>query len=1519
MNVKGKRITIVALATIIVVLLLLTSSFGVLGIADNKLIASKATRSVANISNKHLAGMNNVLNSHYFPSGVTLRSLQNITSFLTIRNEKKYTSNAVESPTYAVTFTVSNKASGANWTLDIFTNLSLAIPDIPLYNSIYHQSYGIVFSSSSTSSAITASIPSGTYYYYAGPSSTLVGPYAITVYEAKSVSITFPTLHTASFSETGLASGSSWSVYGTSNSPDGKVTIISETSTSTTISTPAPNGYYEFGYGTGSLVIESYPFMVSDNNVSRQVSIPSVYEITFQESGLSAGLMWQIVGVGVTQNHYSFKNFFVATSRTGTMSVEVPNGAYYYEPIADNTSFVTSSYLYVNGNAETIPLAFSTFYRVVIKGTGYYPGVEWEVSAYSTNGAVSSVNYTRSSTLELELPTGSYTFLAGESGSNLLNGKFNVSGSNTSLTLDFPQTYRVNFSETGLGGGLEWGVTIYAEGNVVSFVNSTLSSSLSTYLPNGKYNYTVAEEAINSILSQTDQSVYSSSSFTVSSSQLNLTTTFPGLTPVTFSESNLYPGITWGVGIYSSSSQTGYSEVFFNISSVFSNVTVFLINGTFYYSLEEANSFLYSTSSTLNVAGVPKTIDYHFPSLYEVTLSIVGLRSSNIWSLTINEANYSLTYTNSSSFSTMNAFLPNATYNYTVATTSHLSTSASFSVKGKPLSVTISITPSFIVKFTESGLPVGTSWYVDLNGTYAFSSNSTIQFNEPNGTYSYSVVSSNYNAVPNNGTISVSGKDQNITIKFKPVQVTYSILFLESGLPSGTLWSVTMSNSTVYSKYNSLIIQEPNGTYTYQINASGYVPSPSAGIISIKGANETITVTFTVAIPAKSYGITFSETGLPQGTAWSISLTNSTYSGKLVGIISTVKQSVDVYGITYDSSNRYIYASGILYNSTSSTKYPGVILVISTLTNTIITTISVGSLPETSVYDPYDGYLYVANSLSNNVSVINTATQSVIDTIAVGTEPVGIAYSSTNNYIYVANGASGTVSVINSTTNTVISTISLNSSGETLAGVVFDPSNGNVYVGGFNSVSKLDTVFVINSATNVVVSQITGAAYFGIFDPSNGYLYFTDNALNSVLVVDGSTNKVVTTIGLPSRSSPVGIAYDSYDKNVYVAEQNLSSLAVISAVTNTVIANLDVSGSPLFPVYSPVNHDIYLSNHLLGGIQVITSYGGVNTIKSSTSNAIQFSEPNGSYSFSIGSISGYTINPQSGSFIVNGSSLSENILFSQVTGYEVTFSQTGLRAGSSWSVTLAGRTIASTSPSIIFTETNGSYSFEVSNVSGYLVSPTFGTVIVSGSSVTKTITFSELYSVNFIESGLSLGTNWSVDLNGAVKSSDGTNIIFAELNGTYSFSISSPTNLTISPASGTVTVDGAGINQTVHFVSQVKILYLSGTISPINATLYINQQAVSTVDGVFNVTVHPGTYEIEVTSAGYQPYYKNITVLPNQTEVSPLSINLEKITPPTPFPLIYVMIIVVVIVAVIGATSFVILRGRQKQDSKRKS
>jgi YVTN family beta-propeller protein len=67
--------------------------------------------------------------------------------------------------------------------------------------------------------------------------------------------------------------------------------------------------------------------------------------------------------------------------------------------------------------------------------------------------------------------------------------------------------------------------------------------------------------------------------------------------------------------------------------------------------------------------------------------------------------------------------------------------------------------------------------------------------------------------------------------------------------------------------------------------------------------------------------------------------------------------------------------------------------------NTVIANISVGLWPVAVAYDPSNGYVYVANAWSNNVSVINGGTNKVIASIAVGSNPVGVAYDSSNGYV----------------------------------------------------------------------------------------------------------------------------------------------------------------------------------------------------------------------------------------------------------------------------------------------------------------------------------------------------------------------------------------------------------------------------------------------------------------------------------------------------------------------------------------
>ncbi|MGC8632141.1 MAG: DUF7619 domain-containing protein, partial [Thermoprotei archaeon] len=186
-----------------------------------------------------------------------------------------------------------------------------------------------------------------------------------------------------------------------------------------------------------------------------------------------------------------------------------------------------------------------------------------------------------------------------------------------------------------------------------------------------------------------------------------------------------------------------------------------------------------------------------------------------------------------------------------------------------------------------------------------------------------------------------------------------------------------------------------------------------------------------------------------------------------------------------------------------------------------------------------------------------------------------------------------------------------------------------------------------------------------------------------------------------------------------------------------------------------------------------------------------FNEPAGTYQYSIGSVSGYTASPSSGSVTVSGTT-SEAIVFTKVspTTYPVTFTESGLPSGTTWSVTLNGNTQSSTTSTITFNEPAGTYQYSIGSVSGYTASPSSGSVTVSGTT-SEAIAFTQItYPVTFSESGLPSGTTWSVTLNGQTQSSTTSTITFNEPAGTYQYSIGSVSGYTSSPSSGSVTVSG---------------------------------------------------------------------------------------------------------------------------------
>ena len=164
----------------------------------------------------------------------------------------------------------------------------------------------------------------------------------------------------------------------------------------------------------------------------------------------------------------------------------------------------------------------------------------------------------------------------------------------------------------------------------------------------------------------------------------------------------------------------------------------------------------------------------------------------------------------------------------------------------------VSSAPStYPVTFGESGLPTGTLWSVTLNGTNESSTTSPIKFKEPNGTYAFTVGSvTGYTASPSSGSVTVHGGPVSQAIVFgATVPGQYAVTFVESGLVSGTSWSITLAGTTQSSATDTIAFTESNGTYPYSASAPGYSTNSSSLIVNGHDVPPTSVVFTTTSSP----------------------------------------------------------------------------------------------------------------------------------------------------------------------------------------------------------------------------------------------------------------------------------------------------------------------------------------------------------------------------------------------------------------------------------------------------------------------------------------------------------------------------------------------------------------------------------------------------------------------------------------------------------------------------------------------
>ncbi|MFZ3356492.1 MAG: YncE family protein [Thermoplasmata archaeon] len=297
--------------------------------------------------------------------------------------------------------------------------------------------------------------------------------------------------------------------------------------------------------------------------------------------------------------------------------------------------------------------------------------------------------------------------------------------------------------------------------------------------------------------------------------------------------------------------------------------------------------------------------------------------------------------------------------------------------------------------------------------------------------------------------------------------------------------------------------------------------------------------------------------------------------------------------------------TGDLYDVTNEgTGIASNITVIATSSNTILGSIRTPGVPQAPVLDEFDGNLYVPEQNQTdlldgvgggNVSVISGL--EVEATLLVGVDPLTPTYDSTNHDVYVANWDSTTPSTVS-----VISPTGT-SSAEPLT---------------IDSFTANPSVVLENQTTTLSAVASGGTGEYGYFFSG---------------LPPGCSTENVSSLSC----APGALGY--FTVNVTVSDS--------AGHTVQLSTGLGVVAAPAPGTYDVVFEETGLPAGRLWSVTVASSPRAT-----SVAPLLTINEPNGSYSYAVGSVAGYSATPTSGTLRMAGSTVIQSIDFRASFGSE---------------------------------------------------------------------------------------------------------------------------------------------------------------------------------------------------------------------------------------------------------------------------
>ncbi|WP_393971087.1 PEGA domain-containing protein [Oxyplasma meridianum] len=712
----------------------------------------------------------------------------------------------------------------------------------------------------------------------------------------------------------------------------------------------------------------------------------------------------------------------------------------------------------------------------------------------------------------------------------------------------------------------------------------------------------------------------------------------------------------------------------------------------------------------------------------------------------------------------------------------------------------------------------------------------------PDGTYDLNISSSYTGVSPIHSYFVVNGSTQNMLFYSK-------YTFSEHGLPSGMKWSVTIGSKEYNSSSNVMgITFSREGLYVANISGPrNYQAYPSSLTVRVDRTNTSYNIFFQ-SQENQTFGAITKTIG---------EYDNTSYNGDSYIPVSYRNSS---FYSAYDPSN------GLLFTPVNSSSSNSSINVYNISSGSLIKTnyTPMCGLPFSTYYDPINSLVYVTFLSSNYIASFYPSNLTLDKKVELKGE-LGPAMTSIGNYIYVAN-STGTVFGINTLTDQVT----------------------NYSVSGFLP----SPIAMVHYGSNLIMLNYSGKSLIE--------LNLSTKSANNLAFPSGF-------MSLQIISGKPGTLYISSNDTDYVEIFNESSDAFTGSIhlNGTAGGNIFSGNNATGGVYDPLNGYMYFSSGSSGSFLNINNHGNFTVVNPSNNSVVSsFPGLNSSSDFSM-----FLVPKTQKIYSV---SLMGDIIsvISPQKYYNMTINEIGLPAGTTWKIILSnGKTYTSSGTMIEFlAENNTLYTYTlISGNSSYEGTP--GSFILSGGPTQSQAIFSlPTYKVTFTESGLPSGTTWYVNSSTMSEHSLApSNVSFNLANGTYSFTVTNLSTYYTVTDHFKVTVDGKNVTETVKYYHWA---YIVGTISPTNATLTVNGNAIQvSSSGSFNVSVANGTYSVVASLSGYHTYYSNFSL--KQGSVKNLTINLKQNSHPSAISLVEIYVIIVAIVAIAVIAALLIFKRRK--------